>query len=113
RLRMAEGGRVRADFPEEVRALNGERLPISGFLRPAGFVAWADGLGEFSEFVLSRYSPDCPYCPAAGPTETIQVFFRNPVAPTETMVCLDGVLQVQDRMERGAFYRLLDAVVST
>jgi hypothetical protein len=113
RLRLAEGGRVRAGFPEDVLKLHGQSLSITGFMKPAGFVAWTEGMGEFQEFVLSRYAPDCPYCPAAGPTETIQVFLRQAAAPSAAMVTVEGVLELQDRMERGAFYRMTDSVTAT
>ena len=110
RLRLETGG-VRADIRPEVRDLHGRTISISGFIRPAGFVAIAEGFGAFERFVLSRYSPDCPYCPAAGPTESIAVTCREPIAPTSAMVTLEGELAVQDRMDRGAFYQLADAVL--
>ena len=72
-------------------------------------LAQATGGDARHHFILSRYSPECPFCPAGGPTETIEVFADQPVGATQLMVTIEGVFNVQGNMDAGLFYRLFHA----
>jgi hypothetical protein len=101
-LKVDANGIIRADFVPEVQKLAGKPITISGFVMPIG--------GDTRHhFILSRYSPECPFCPAGGPTETIEVFADRPVGATQLMVTLAGTLNIQDKMDVGLFYRLFHA----
>jgi hypothetical protein len=102
KLKVDDNGIIRAAFVPQVLKLAGKQIKITGFVMPTGGDAR-------HQFILSRYSPECPFCPAGGPTETIEVFADQPVGRTQLMVTIEGVFNVQGDMEKGLFYRLFHA----
>lgn len=102
KLDVDANGIIHAKFVPEVLKMANKPIKISGFVMPLG-------KDPRHHFVLSRYSPECPFCPAGGPTETIEVFADKPVGATNLMVTLEGTLSIQDKMEVGLFYRMLHA----
>jgi hypothetical protein len=102
KLKVDDNGIIRAAFVPQVLKLAGKQIKITGFVMPTGGDAR-------HHFILSRYSPECPFCPAGGPTETIEVFADQPVGRTQLMVTIEGVFNVQGDMEKGLFYRLFHA----
>ena len=102
KLKVDENGIIHADFVPGVMKLSGKPMKITGFVMPTGGDAR-------HHFILSRYSPECPFCPAGGPTETIEVFADQPVGRTQLMVTIEGTFNVQGNMEQGLFYRLFHA----
>ena len=93
-------GLIRASFTPEVEALASKPMTISGFILPV------ETSTRYKHFILSRYSPECPFCPSGGPTEVIEVFSAKPVGPTPAMVTMRGVFAIQGNMEAGLFYRM-------
>jgi hypothetical protein len=102
KLKVDDNGIIHAAFVPQVLQLSGKPMTITGFVMPVGGDAR-------HHFVLSRYSPECPFCPAGGPTETIEVFADQPVGATQLMVTIEGVFNVQGNMDAGLFYRLFHA----
>ncbi len=80
-------------------------MQISGFLTPL------DNTTSYRHFLLSRYSPVCPCCPAGGLSEVIEIYASAAIAPTPLMVLMSGLFHVQDDMARGRFYHLSDAKI--
>lgn len=101
-LKVDDNGIIHAKFVPGVLKLSGKPMKITGFVMPTGGDAR-------HHFILSRYSPECPFCPAGGPTETIEVFADQPVGRTQLMVTIEGLFDVQGDMEKGLFYRLFHA----
>jgi len=105
RLAADQNGMVRAAFTPEVSSLSGKAMTISGFILPI------EASKRYNHFILSRYSPECPFCPSGGPTEVIEVFTDKAVGPTPALVTMRGTFSVQDNMEAGLFYRMKGGVL--
>ena len=104
RLTTDANGLIRAAFAPEVTALANKPMTISGFILPIEATS-------HKHYILSRYSPECPFCPSGGPTEVIEVFLNKPLGPTSAMVTIKGVFSTQNNMEAGLFYRMKDAAL--
>ena len=100
RLTTDPRGMVHAQIATEVQALAGKPMVISGFILPI------ETSMSFKHFILSRYSPDCPFCPAGAPNEVIEVFSATAMGPASHMVFLQGHFSVQNNVEEGLFYRM-------
>jgi hypothetical protein len=100
KLTMDASGAIRAAFVPEVLALANKPMAITGFILPI------ETTTHYQHFILSRYSPECPFCPSGGPSEVIEVFSSAPIAPTSAMVGMKGMFTVQNDMARGMFYRM-------
>jgi hypothetical protein len=106
RLTTDARGMVNAQIAPEVKALVGRQLVISGFILPI------ETTMSFRHFILSRYSPECPFCPAGAPNEVIEVFSTVDTGPTNYMAFYQGRFSVQNKVEEGLFYRLENARVA-
>ena len=104
RLTTDANGLIRAAFTSEVVALGDKAMTISGFILPIEATS-------HKHFILSRYSPECPFCPSGGPTEVIEVFLNKPVGLTSAMVTMKGMFSTQSDMEAGLFYRMKGAAL--
>jgi hypothetical protein len=100
RLTTDDRGMVHAAIAPEVMGLAGKTLLISGFILPI------EAAASSKHFILSRYSPECPFCPAGAPNEVIEIFSNTAIAGTSTMVFLQGRFAVQNDVEKGLFYRM-------
>ena len=99
-------GMVHAEIPSAVKELAGRSLVISGFILPLS------AQSESKHFILSRYSPECSFCPSGAPNEVIEVFSTKPMRAATYMVFLKGRFAVQDNVEEGLFFRLEQATVA-
>lgn len=100
RLTTDPRGMVHAQIAPEVHALAGKQMVISGFIMPT------ETTMTFRHFILSRYSPECPFCPAGAPNEVIEVFSTIDMSAANHMVFLEGRFHVQNKVEEGLFYRM-------
>ncbi len=102
-LTTDSSGAIHAAFAPGVLGLADKPMTISGFILPI------ENTTSYRHFILSRYSPECPFCPAGGPNEVIEVFAKSSIAPTSAMVVMNGMFSVQGDMDKGMFYRLGNA----
>jgi hypothetical protein len=102
KLTTDANGLVKAAFVPEVTALGGKPMTITGFVLPIA-------ANSRTHYILSRYSPECPFCPSGGPNEVIEVFLKRPLGPTSAMVTMHGLFSMQPDMDAGLFYRMRDA----
>jgi len=105
RLTTDARGMVHATVPPKVEALAGKPMTVSGFILPI------EATPQFKHFILSRYSPQCPFCPAGAPNEVIEVYSKTLMQAGDYMVFLTGNFAVQNNVEAGLFFRL-DAAVT-
>jgi hypothetical protein len=94
----------RPSFPDEVRALDGKRIKVAGWMMPL------EAEGAQSHFVLLAYPPGCPFHLHALPNQFIEVKAATPVRLDEmNATIVSGVLELTGEDESGIFYRLTDA----
>lgn len=96
----AKLGVFTASFPDEVKALNGAQITVSGFMLPM------DTTQRSKHFLLSRYTPVCFFCPPGEPNEVVEVISKPGVKLTGSMVTLSGRLSLINDGEKGLFFRL-------
>lgn len=96
----AKRGIFTASFPDEVEALNGTQVTVSGFMLPM------DTAPRSKHFLLSRYTPVCFFCPPGQPNEVVEVISKPGVKLTGNMVTLSGRLSLINDGEKGLFFRL-------
>lgn len=99
-------GMVQARMSKEVLALSGKELSISGFILPI------EAAVQSRHFILSRFSPECSFCPVGAPNEVIEVFSTKPMRAANYLVFLKGRFSVQNNIENGLFFRMDDTVVA-
>jgi len=86
-----------------VKAMNGKRLTISGFIQPL------EATEKFSHYLLSSRAPTCAFCPPGEPNEIVEVFSAEPVRWEETLVTVKGTLILANDSKKGIFFQLKDA----
>lgn len=101
--RKAEDGYIRSRplFPPGVKALNGRRIKVAGFMMPL------ENASRQRHFVLLAYPPGCPFHTHAMPNQFIEVKadIAFPVE-IEQAIVVEGVLELTGQDESGIFYRL-------
>ncbi|HSV54927.1 MAG TPA: DUF3299 domain-containing protein [Burkholderiaceae bacterium] len=100
-------GKLGPDFSEGLRALNGKTVKIQGYVMPLE----AGQMHRY--FLLSAWSPSCPFCQTAGPEAMVEVKARTPVKYSTEPVVVEGRLMLLDNDASGVFYRLTEAAPST
>ena len=98
-------GLFSAKVPPEVKAYSGKEVTIKGFMLPL------EATTKFKNFLLSKRTPTCPYCPPGEPNEVIDVWTSEPVAYTEDMVTVKGKFSLMDDREKGLFFKIKEASV--
>jgi hypothetical protein len=88
-----------ADHPADVRALDGQDVSITGFMLVTNPM-------ESFDFVLTRYTPVCPFCPPGAPNEAVQVFLKHFVKRTSGLITVRGRLHLENDATTGMFFRL-------
>ncbi|MDQ2070463.1 DUF3299 domain-containing protein [Natronospira bacteriovora] len=94
---------LRPDYPDEVKALDGQTIRIKGFIYPMQNQEW------MAEFLFTALPPSCPYCLPAGAGYIIETRAKNPIRFSWDAVLLEGELEVLEDDPYGLFYRLNDA----
>ena len=91
------------EFPEHLRALDGEVVRLKGFMYPLE-------AGEtHDKFLLSALPPACPFCLPGGARTLVDVLCAEPVAYTLEPVMLVGRLALLKDDDSGLYYRLTEA----
>lgn len=93
------------EFPDSVKALNGQTITLTGFMIPLD-VSIRRGP---THFLLGPRPPHCPFCLSVGPAQIVEVHSTAPIAATDDAITLEGRLELIDIHENGLFYRLADA----
>lgn len=96
-------GRLGPDFPEPIRALNGKTVKLQGYILPL------EAGQTHRYFLLSAWSPSCPFCQTAGPEAMVEVKARAAVKYSIDPVVVEGRLMLLDNDASGMFYRLVEA----
>ncbi len=96
-------GKLGPDFPAALRPLNGKPVKVQGYILPleAGQV--------HRRFLLSAWSPSCPFCLTAGPEAMVEVKAKGAVKYSLEPVVVQGRLELLENDPAGMFYRLVDA----
>ncbi len=91
------------EFPESLRALDGERVRIKGFMYPLE-------AGEtHDKFLLAALPPACPFCLPGNAKTLVDVHCDRPVGYTMEPVILEGRFTLLDEDDTGLYYRLSEA----
>ena len=92
-IKMAKG-KLGPDFPAALRPLSGKTVKLQGYILPI------EAGQTHSYFLLSAWSPTCPFCQTAGPEAMVEI---DPVV-------VEGRLMLLENDPSGVFYRLVEAV---
>jgi hypothetical protein len=95
----AEGG-LRAEFPEAVRALDGQTVSLAGFMLPL------EPSPAQKHFLLSASPPNCFFHVPGGPSTVVEVFADTPVPGSFDPMRVQGRLELVSASEMGILYRL-------
>ena len=91
------------EFPESLRALDGERVRIKGFMYPLE-------AGEtHDKFLLAALPPACPFCLPGNARTLVDVRCDRPVGYTMEPVILEGQFTLLEEDDTGLYYRLTGA----
>ena len=96
-------GKLGPDFPAALRPLNGKAVKVQGYLLPL------EAGQAHKRFLLSAWSPSCPFCLTAGPEAMVEVKARSAVKYSLEPVVVQGRLELLENDPAGMFYRLVDA----
>lgn len=97
-------GKLGPAFPEALRPLNGTTVKLQGYILPI------EAGQTHSYFILSAWSPSCPFCLTAGPEAMVEVRARTAVKYSIDPVVVEGRLMLLENDPSGVFYRLVEAV---
>ena len=97
-------GKLGPAFPEALRPLNGKTVKLQGYILPI------EAGQTHSYFMLTAWSPTCPFCQTAGPEAVVEVRARTAVKYSIDPVVVEGRLMLLENDASGVFYRLVDAV---
>ncbi len=92
-----------ATFPDEVKALVGTEVTISGFMLPL------EATEKFKHFILSKRTPTCPFCPPGEPNEIVDVWMDKDVSWDEDMIKVSGKFELMNNPDLGMFFKLSNA----
>ena len=102
-----EHGLYTATHSDAVRALVGQSVTLSGFVMPL------ETSEHFRHFILTRYTPVCPFCPPGAPNEVVEVWSNQPITATNDLVRVSGQFSLTNNGEKGLFFQLRDARLQT
>jgi hypothetical protein len=95
-----------ATIPPKVKALDGQRVELVGFMFPI------DAEVDPTRFLLIELPVDCPFCFPnwSDPARMAEIRAAEPVGYVDRQVTLQGRLEITpDEAAIGTLYRLLDA----
>jgi hypothetical protein len=92
-------------FSPEVRALNGRKVRLQGFMLPI-----EAGLAEHRHYLVSARPSNCDFCVPGGPESFAEVRAKSGARYTTEPVVVEGRLELLDYTDpSGVYYRLADA----
>ena len=100
-------GLYTATHSDAVRALIGQTVTLSGFIMPL------ETTETFRHFILTRYTPVCPFCPPGAPNEVVEVWSSQPISATNDLVHISGKFSLTNDGEKGLFFQMRAAHVLT
>ena len=100
-------GKLGPDFPSALKPFNGKTVKLQGYVLPL------EAGQAHKRFLLSAWSPSCPFCLTAGPEAMVEVKARSAVAYALEPVVVQGRLELLDNDPAGLFYRLVEAEPAT
>jgi uncharacterized protein len=100
-------GKLGPDFSNALRAYDGKTVKLQGYILPL------EGGQTHRYFLLSAWSPSCPFCQTAGPEALVEVRPPTPVKYAIDPVVVEGRLQLLADDPSGMFYRLVEAAPAT
>jgi hypothetical protein len=100
-------GKLGPDFPAALRPLNGKTVKLQGYILPL------EAGQTHRRFLLSAWSPTCPFCLTAGPEAMVEVKAKTAVKYSLEPVVVQGRFELVDNDPSGMFYRLVDAEPGT
>jgi uncharacterized protein len=92
-----------AEHPEEIKALVGKEVTISGFMLPL------EATEKFKHFIISKRTPTCGFCPPGEPNEIVEVFMTDPVSWDEDTIKVKGTFELVNNAQLGLFFKLSNA----
>ena len=96
----ADGAGMAVSYDAEVLALDGRPVKMVGFLLPLG--------GSGQRQLLSRNSPNCPFCLPTGPEGFVELLCDEPIDYSMDAVVVSGTFAVLDGGLGGYYYRMTD-----
>ena len=94
---------IRPEFPDEIKALHGNKIRIKGFIYPM------QNSEEMDEFLLTALPPSCPYCLPAGAGYLMETHTSKPLRFTWDAIVLEGTFEILENDPYGLYYRLDNA----
>lgn len=96
-------GKLAPDFPAPLRPYHGRIVKLQGYILPL------EAGQTHSRFLLSAWSPSCPFCLTAGPEAMVEVKARFAVRYSLDPVVVQGRLELLPNDPSGMFFRLVEA----
>lgn len=96
-----------AAFTDQIRALDGKRFSVSGFIIPI------EASRRFTHFVLARRNSSCPFCPPNEPTEGVEIFADKAIEYAPEEITVEGRFHLVHSTSDGLFYRINPARIVT
>ena len=94
-------------FSDPVKALNGKRITLPGYIVP-----FENGLKKSSKLMLSSLPLNaCFFCGVGGPESVVEVYLTSEIAYTDKPVEIEGVLRINDKDPDKMIYVLEKAEV--
>jgi hypothetical protein len=87
-------------FTDDVKALAGRTVTLSGFMLPL------DEAAATRHFLLSKYTPVCFFCPPGEPNEVVEVINKKGIKLTDKLITVTGRFALNNDGEKGLFFRI-------
>jgi hypothetical protein len=92
-----------AEHPEEIKALVGKEVTISGFMLPL------ESTEKFKHFIISKRTPTCGFCPPGEPNEIVEVFMTEEVSWDDDTIKVKGTFELVNNAQLGLFFKISNA----
>jgi uncharacterized protein len=96
-------GKLGPAFPAGLNRFNGQTVKLQGYILPL------EAGQTHRYFLLSAWSPTCPFCQSAGPEAMVEVRAKTAVRHSAEPVVVEGRLMLLGSDPGGMFYRLVEA----
>ena len=97
-------GKLGPAFSSALQPLNGRTVKLQGYILPL------EAGQTHRYFLLSAWSPTCPFCLSAGPEAMVEIRAKTAVKYSMDPVVVEGRLLLLESDPGGMFYRLVEAV---
>lgn len=97
-------GKLGPAFSPALQPLNGRTVKLQGYILPL------EAGQTHSYFLLSAWSPTCPFCITAGPEAMVEVRAKTALKYSTDPVVVEGRLMLLESDPGGMFYRLVEAL---